>query len=103
METLPKTSFLVRLSPSTVKSSYNLQKFPELAHFVGSKSGCKKSLKAFHNFFKKTIVHWSNYYTQKILSNDRTWLQDLINEGHCCSKRLKDINIHEVEKEQKKK
>ena len=105
METLPKTSFLVRLSPSTVKSSYNLQKFPELAHFVRSKSGCKKSLKAFHNFFKKTIVHWSNYYTQKILSNDRTWLQDLINEGHIVvQKRLKDIDIHEMlEKEQKEK
>ena len=103
METLPKTSFLVRLSPSTLKSSDALQKFPELAHFARSKSGCKSSLKAFHNFFKKTIIHWSSYYTQRILSNDKTWFQDLINEGHTIvQKRL--IDIHEaLEKEQNEK
>ena len=104
METLPKTSFLVRLSPSTLKSSDALQKFPELSYFARSKSGCESSLKAFHGFFKKSIVHWSNYYTLRILSNDRTWFQDLVNEGHIVvQKRLRDISIDDVLEMEKKK
>ena len=97
METLPKTSFLVRLSPSTAKSLSNFQKYPEIGLFVKSKHNCRLSEKNLHLFFKKSINFWSNYYISKILSNNRSFFQDLVNEGHLIvQRRIKEIEVEEV-------